>query len=246
MSLPGNFRILDRYWEFRATLKNAKAETLKSPNGYYPYGTLDIIPRILPILDRYKIDLEWYLKSRTILDLGCGDGDLSFFFELFGPQRIIAVDWGPTNFNTMEACWTLKKALGSKVDFMDVDIHSFNFRDFPRFETVFCFGFLYHSPHPLLILKNLAEKGKTLFLTTKMFDNDKPYLYFYDIGECNNDPTNWYCFTQKALSLMLVRSGFDVKLIERLDSNIGMSDPVNTELDGRAFVHATSAIISAC
>jgi 2-polyprenyl-3-methyl-5-hydroxy-6-metoxy-1,4-benzoquinol methylase len=245
LQIRGNSALLQKYAEFSASLKAIKSDNpLTSPNGYYPYGTLDIIPRILTILDRCNIDLEQHVRDKTILDLGAGDGDLSFFFELFNPKRIVAVDWGPTNNDDMEGCQVLKRALRSDVELMNMDIHSFDFKQFPVFDTVVCFGFLYHSPHPLFVLNNLSEKSRNLFLTTKIFDSDKSYVYFYDVGECNRDATNWWCFTTKALELMLKRTGFELVLMERLDSNIGKSDPVDTRLDGRVFAYARSIVRS--
>lgn len=233
--------MLQRYKQFAAALEEIKIKNpLSSANGYYPYKTLDVIPQILPILKQQKMDLEQYLVNKTILDLGCGDGDLSFFFETFGPEKVLAVDWGPTNYNNMEACPVLKRELRSKVHFINMDIHSFDFERLPRFDTVFCFGFLYHSPNPIWILEKLSKHTQHLFLTTKVFDSDRSYAYFYDIGECNNDPTNWWCFTPKALGLMLKRAGFDTFLLERLDSHVGASDPVDLRLDGRAFAYARS------
>jgi len=241
----GTRELLHKCEQLNSSLKIIKANNpLASPNGYYPYGTLDIVPKILSILDQHDIDLEEHVRDRTILDLGAGDGDLSFFFELLHPKKIVAVDWGPTNNNNMEGCEVLKKALGSSVQLMNTDIHSFDFEEFPIFDTVVCFGFLYHSPHPLFVLKNLSEKSRNLFLTSKVFDSDKSYAYFYDIGECNRDATNWWCFTTKALELMLKRTGFDLVLMERLDSNIGESDPVDPRLDGRVFAYAKSMVRS--
>jgi hypothetical protein len=113
-----------------------------------------------------------------------------------------------------------------------------DFSKLPHFDATFCFGFLYHSPHPFWILKRLATITDHLFLTTKVFDHSEAYAYFYDIAECNNDATNWWCFTPKALALMLKRAGFTVVLLERLDENIGKSHPVDLRHDGRVFVYA--------
>jgi SAM-dependent methyltransferase len=220
-------------------LDNSKNENpLKSPNGYYPFGTLDTMPLLLQTLDKHKIDFESLLHEKVILDIGCGDGDLSFFFETFQPKRIIAIDYGPTNYNSMEACYTLKHALKSEVEFLNVDIHSYDFEELPQVDITFSFGFLYHSRHPFWILENLYKVTDRLFLKTKVFDDDNSYMYFYDVGECNNDPTNWYCFSPKCISLMLKRAGFQTMFSERLDSNVGRSHPVDIDLDGRMLFFA--------
>jgi hypothetical protein len=88
------------------------------------------------------------------------------------------------------------------------------------------------------VLEQLARIAGVLFLTTKIFDSDSASVYFYDVGECNNDPTNWWCFTPKALGLMLARSGFETLFMERLDPWIGQSHPVDMSRDGRVFLVA--------
>jgi 2-polyprenyl-3-methyl-5-hydroxy-6-metoxy-1,4-benzoquinol methylase len=239
LSLPGNREMLERYMEFRSILQKMRDENpLASPNGYYPYGTLDIVPQVLAVADRYGMDLKTHVTGKTILDLGCGDGDLSLFFERFGASRVLAIDAAAFNYNGMEACRILKKALNSKMELLDADVHSLNFDELPAFDVGFCFGFLYHSRHPLWVLENLAKATQHLFLTTKVFDHEEAFAYFYDVAECNNDDTNWWCFSPKALALMLRRTGFDLLFIDRLDQNVGRSHPVAPALDGRAFVGA--------
>ena len=126
------------------------------------------------------------------------------------------------------------------MELINVDIHSYDFKKLPVIDTTFCFGFLYHSKHPLWILENLSKSTRYLFLTTKIFDEDRPYAYFYDVAECNNDETNWWCFTPRCLNLILKRSGFATVFIERLDPHIGKSHPVNLSLDGRVLLFAES------
>ncbi len=189
--------------------------------------------------DKYGVDLESHVTGKAILDLGCGDGELSFFFERLGARRVLAIDAAAFNYNGLEACRVLKKALRSRVKLLDADVHRLNFDKLPAFDATFCLGFLYHSRHPQWVLENLAKVTRYLFLTTKVFDHDEAYVYFYDVAECNNDDTNWWCFTPKALALMLKRAGFDLLFLERLDENVGRSHPVDLSLDGRAFVYAT-------
>ncbi len=108
----------------------------------------------------------------------------------------------------------------------------------PRFDVTFCFGFLYHSRHPLWVLENLARVTDHLLLTTKVFDDDQAYAYFYEAGECNNDATNWWCFSPTALDRMLRQAGFDPVFLVRLGQHTTDSHPVDLTRDGRAFVYA--------
>jgi 2-polyprenyl-3-methyl-5-hydroxy-6-metoxy-1,4-benzoquinol methylase len=228
----------EEYLSLRERLAVVRAGTPIEAPGYYPYASLELVPQVIPLLDAHRVDLKECIAGRTVLDLGCGDGDLSFFFERLGAARVIALDWGPTNFNGLRACRALSQALNSRVELRDADAHTVDFSTLPMFDTAACLGFLYHSPHPLWILQNLATRTKDLFLTTKVFDNEAAYAYFYDEAECNNDATNWWCFTPRALRLMLKRVGFRVEMMERLDPHLGVADPVDLSRDGRVFVYA--------
>jgi len=237
--------VFQEYKTFSSILDQVRARNpLQVPHQYYPYGTLHIIPQLLPALKKYGLDLMEFVSQRALLDLGCGDGELAFFLERFGPKRVVAIDAPAFNYNAMEACYVLKKVLGSQVEFLDVDVHRADFDRLPHFDSTFCFGFLYHSQHPLWVLENLARLTDHLFLTTKVFDHSEAYAYFYDVAECNNDPTNWWCFTPKALALMLKRAGFTVAFSERLDQHLGKSHPVDLRRDGRLFVYARRSNMS--
>lgn len=237
---PGNQEISAAYVEFRKLLAETRTRhPLADAHGYTPWVTLDIVPRILSALDRHGMDLKACVEGKVILDLGCGDGDLSFFLEMFNPRRVLAIDKSDFNYNGLQGFRTLQAALKSRVELLEADAHTLDFAALGRFDVVFCFGFLYHSPHPMWILENLGRSTRTLLLTTKVFDDDRAYAYFYDVAECNNDETNWWCFTPKALTLMLKRAGFTTLFLERLDKVVGASDPVAMDRDGRVFVGAS-------
>jgi tRNA (mo5U34)-methyltransferase len=239
LTLPGNRDFQAAYGPFRDKLASLKAEhPLDSPHGYYPYTTIGIVQQILPLSDAHGVDLKSFVADRTVLDLGCGDGDLSFFFESNGAKKITSVDWAPTNFNGLRGYRTVASLLESQNELIDHDFHGMDLSNIGPFDSIFCFGFLYHSPHPLWVLQQLARLTSNLFITTKIFDNEESYVYFYDEAECNNDASNWWCPTPKALRLLLKRAGFDVVLMERLDRHVGSSHPVDMALDGRAYAVA--------
>ena len=53
--------------------------------------------------------------------------------------------------------------------------------------------------------------------------------------ECNNDDTNWWCFTDECLKRMLDRSGWEIISYKRFGCQ-RESEPSSLEKDGRAFV----------
>ena len=65
--------------------------------------------------------LEPLIGDHPVLDLGCGDGDLSFLFESLG-CRVCAIDNPPTNYNRMAGVEALKTALDSSVRIESLDL----------------------------------------------------------------------------------------------------------------------------
>src|SRR5260370_25982503 len=89
LALPGNREVQAAYGEFRDKLSTLKADyPLNSPHGYYPYTTIGIVEQILLLSDAHGVDLSSFVVDKTVLDLGCGDGDLSFFFESIGAKKL--------------------------------------------------------------------------------------------------------------------------------------------------------------
>src|SRR5947207_1232637 len=86
--------------QFQATLAERKAAL--APNGFdwYPYdsfGMVSLLDRVLTGRARW---LRPLIGEEPVLDVGCGDGSLSFFFESLG-AKVCALDHPPTNYNQM-------------------------------------------------------------------------------------------------------------------------------------------------
>jgi SAM-dependent methyltransferase len=240
VALPSNRRILDSAAAFRDELRSLRAANPLPDGEYYLFETINNIEHILPPLDARGREFEPLVRGKTVLDLGCGDGDLTFFLEKLGPREIVAIDYGQTNYNQLRAFRHLATLLGSRARLIDADVHHLDFRQLPHFDTIFCLGFLYHSPHPQWILDRLRKAGDELIMTTKVFDDPLPYAYYYAPGECFNDSTNWWCLTPAALERMLGRAGFELTFMERLDPWEGKAHPVDMSRDGRVILNARS------
>src|SRR5438046_2579216 len=124
-SPSGNVEFAETYNEFAVVLDTVRHNTkLASPNGYYPYGTLHIVPQILPLLDRHGVDLKTLVAGKAILDVGCGDGDLGFLLERVGAATVTTIDAAPFNYNGLEGFRALLAGLNSQVKLVEADIHT--------------------------------------------------------------------------------------------------------------------------
>src|SRR6185436_11056990 len=79
---------------------------------WYPYDTLANLEHLQQLLSE---DLPFFLNravpTRRILDVGCGDGELSFYLESLG-YDVVAIDHPTHNHNGMQGVRALRSALG--------------------------------------------------------------------------------------------------------------------------------------
>jgi tRNA (mo5U34)-methyltransferase len=211
---------------------------------WYPYDSLANVHHIQQLLGeeagRQLLDLA---GGDPILDIGCGDGDLSFFFETLG-FAVDAIDNPVTNHNGMRGIHALKQVLGSAVSINSVDLDEQFRLPRERFSLVCCLGVLYHLKNPYYLLEKLAKSSRYMFLSTRITSwvpglSDPvaglPLGYFLRDTELNNDNSNYWIFTEECLLRMLERAHWTVlkQSVKRLTQ---YSDPTTTANDERMFV----------
>lgn len=233
-----------RRQDFIDRINVAKRSMEKSVN-FYPYHILSNLNHLDNLLCDVNLSAEDVLTSKTVNDIGGADGDIAFYCEFLGAEKVSLIDYAPTNFNHLIGAKKIKETLNSNVNIVDTDL-SIGWEKVERVETTIFLGILYHLQNPLLALSQLSKKSKYLLLSTKVFDvlNSQDFsslsiAYFYYPGECNNDPTNWWCFTDECLKRLIDRSGWEIIAYKRFGCNAN-ADPVDNRKDGRAFAYLKS------
>ncbi len=233
---------------FHDDLQSIKNRTPLGGAGWYPWRSLAAIQ----ILDqRLGVDLEALQKmigTQPVLDLGCGDGDIAFFLESLG-ARVDAVDHTPTNYNRMEGVRTLKRALGSNIGIHAVDVDSRPNLPGSNYGLAIMLGVLYHLKNPYLALETLARSARHLYMSTRIasLTPDRslnfgalPMAYLVDDRELNDDPTNFWIFSEAGLKRIVRRSGWNILKYATLGGSAAIADPVTSEGDVRAYLLAES------
>jgi hypothetical protein len=104
-----------------------------------------------------------FAPGRTFADLGCMwriDGAIAFLAEESGASEVTGLDtMAPT------APFQERLARGSQVRFVRGDLHDPDVAaQVGPHDVVWCWGLLYHSPHPMLILEHLRTITRELLI----------------------------------------------------------------------------------
>jgi hypothetical protein len=171
-----------------------------------------------------------------IADIGCADGDMGLFLQTQGCQ-VDLVDNPPTNINAFLGARRLDRALGAGVNFHEADLDQ-QFSLPADYDFALFLGILYHIKNPFYVLETLAKRVRRIALSTRVTGGimgNVPGAYLLAPDECNNDPTNFWIFTDAGLRRLFERTGWDVLTYTIIGGDMETSDPASAEGDRRAF-----------
>lgn len=238
----GIAEITQRAVAFRKKLRRIKADLAPAGFSWYPYDSLAVFHFFATLLQTEPRSLLELVNGRPVLDIGCADGDLAFFFESLG-CRVEAMDWPATNYNGMRGLRALKSALGSRVEIHEVDLDSQFRLPGGDYGLVLLLGLLYHLKNPYYVLEQLALATQCCLMSTRIarLTPDRttnfehlPVAYLLGNREANDDITNYWIFSDAGLRRILRRTGW--RMCSYLTTgNERDSDPVSRDADQRAF-----------
>jgi len=227
--------------EFRGRIERLKRDHRSPHVDWYPYDSFSVFPVLDRLLTGERRRLLALADTRLLLDIGCGDGDLSFFFEAHG-CRVLAIDNGNPNFNGTMGFQALAGALNSTVEFLDCDLDTGLRLPGRTFGLALCLGVLYHLKNPYALLETLSRHARYCLLSTRIAQvtvrgtrmADEPVAYLLDSREANDDPSNFWVFSETGLRRILDRTGWDLCDYTTTGYDHG-SNPSASDRDQRAF-----------
>ncbi|MBC7926135.1 MAG: class I SAM-dependent methyltransferase [Bryobacteraceae bacterium] len=226
---------------YKKLIDTVKKDAQSPDFGWYPYDSFRSLPVLNKMLQGERRDLLALTGPAPMLDIGCGDGDLSFFFESLG-SRVVAIDnWNP-NFNRARGFTSIHAALDSSVEFHMSDLDTGLNLPGRTFGLALCLGVLYHLKNPFLLLESLARHTRYCALSTRIAQRtpkgvdiaDEPVAYLLDPFEANNDASNYWIFSPAGLRRILDRVGWDLCDYTTTGFQSG-STPASNDRDQRAF-----------
>jgi SAM-dependent methyltransferase len=130
------------------------------------------IKRIDKILELYGID---YFNNKSILELGCGHGDIGAFFAELG-ANVLCLDGRPQSVNLAN----LKHRKVNNFKCLQCNLEN-DFTEFGKFDLIINFGLLYHLKNVTDHLNYCFKMSDDIMLESEVCDSTDPYkIIFYD------------------------------------------------------------------
>lgn len=186
--------------------------------SWYPFRSLDKVHLLSMVAGSHDgLEVRLLGGRPRILDVGTADGDLSFLFESVGCD-VVAIDNPPSNYNRCAGVRSMRELVGSNVALLEKDI-DYDLAVDGQFDLILMLDILYHLRNPLGTLIGLCQLARHMVITTRIFEavtdrgplHDTPCAYLLAPFEAaENDPTNYWIFTERAFSRLLERSGWRI------------------------------------
>ncbi len=208
------------------------------PYDWYRFNSFANIGQLEKILPGGVHDIARLADGAPVADIGSADGDLAFVMESLGSQ-VTAIDWPGTNANRMLGLALLKRELGSSMELCEVDIDEQFTLPGQRFGVAVCLGLLYHLKNPYFFLEKLARHTHHCLLSTRILPPAKvsdAVAYLTGFREFEDDPTNFWFFSEQGLLRLLDRTGWDV--VRHTITGDGVDDRFFCHLQSRFAVTA--------
>ena len=145
------------------------------------------------------------LTGKRVLDVGAWDGWFSFEMERRGAE-VVAIDrWENPRF------YEIRRMLGSKVDYRELDVHELHPDKVGRFDIVLFMGVLYHVKHPLLALERVCSVATDMVAVESFVwreEGERKALQFFEYDEFGGQFDNWFAPTVNCLTALCRTAGF--------------------------------------
>jgi tRNA (mo5U34)-methyltransferase len=159
-----------------------------------------------------------------VADIGCGNGDLAFTLSRCG-YRVTAVDYCNSGNQSPYIASQIARKLELPIAIVDFSVdRSFQMadlrancihnehdslpQDIQHFDFSICVGLLYHLKNPYAFIESLARITRYCIVQTWIFTQLSPettnlsqsVAYLLDDRELNDDPSNYWMFSDVALT----------------------------------------------
>lgn len=121
------------------TERDVLAESIRLKNKFPHLGVYPSKQRLYAEIDRHTADL----RGRTILDYGCGRGEMSMKYLRHGADKVAAIDISEVYVEDLRQQAKAAGIAPGRCDFRAMDAHQLDFPD-QSFDLVVGYGILHH------------------------------------------------------------------------------------------------------
>ncbi len=185
-------------------IDSGRAETHSSRvRAFFDSDTYLAGNALIPIRARLVQDLLPNVRDARILDLGCGNGEVSRPLLTAG-NRLTLVDFSAAMLDRARC----SMPPGAPVEFVEADIS--NYQGSALFDVVICVGVLAHVPSPLGAVSRLAQLVRLGGLClVQITDNDAPLGWLLNQYYKWRQPGGWQLnvMTRRQITLAATKRG---------------------------------------
>ncbi|MBI2024426.1 class I SAM-dependent methyltransferase [Candidatus Giovannonibacteria bacterium] len=124
--------------------------------------------RVPPAKQEVLKEISW--KGKTVLDAGCGTGELAHLISKKGAKKVLGIDYSESAINEAKKQYQNKNLFFEKSDLNNIS---------GKFDVIISLGTLEHLDDPLGALTNLKNKlnpGGHLIITCPNWSNARGYI----------------------------------------------------------------------
>jgi hypothetical protein len=197
---------------FEQRILDIKRRVFPEPFDWYRFDSFANLTQFDKLIAGGLESLARLAGDEPVADIGVADGDLAFLFESLGCD-VTAIDWPGTNANQMRGIELLRRELGSQVRILEIDLDDQFRLDGDRFGLVLALGLIYHLKNPFYFVEKLAIHSRRAVFSTRILPRgttSDPIARLTASREFEDDPTNFWFFSEAGLERLLDRAGWDI------------------------------------
>ena len=197
---------------FEERILDIKRQLRPEPFDWYRFDSFANLTQFEKLMPGGIDSVVQLAGDEPVADIGVADGDLAFLLESLGCQ-VTAIDWPGTNANQMRGVELLRRELGSRVEIREIDLDDQFRLDGDRFGLTLALGLMYHLKNPFYFAEKLAIHSRRALFSTRILPRGStpdPVARLTTDREFENDPTNYWFFSESGLERLLDRCGWDI------------------------------------
>jgi tRNA (mo5U34)-methyltransferase len=197
---------------FEQRILDIKGRVRPEPFDWYRFDSFANLTQFERLIPGGIASVVQLAGDEPVVDIGVADGDLSFLLESLGCQ-VTAIDWPGTNANQMRGLELLHRELESRVEIREIDLDDQFRLDGDRYGLALALGLMYHLKNPFYFAEKLATHCRRALFSTRILPRgatSDAVARLASDREFENDPTNYWFFSEAGIERMLDRCGWEI------------------------------------